>query len=85
MNILIDAQLPPPTLASLLIGAGHQAHYIAEVGRRDAADRAVWDQAVLEGAVIITKDEDFAFADCVHIPGQQSFGCGSAMPRTWRF
>ncbi len=59
MKILIDAQLPP-ILASLLIGAGHQAHHVAEVGLRDATDRAVWDHATLENAVIFTKDEDFA-------------------------
>jgi len=59
VNILIDAQLPP-ALASLLVGAGHQARHVAEVGLRDATDRAVWDHAVREGAVIFTKDEDFA-------------------------
>ena len=59
MNILIDAQLPP-ALASLLVGAGHQARHVAEAGLGDATDRAVWDHAVREGAVIFTKDEDFA-------------------------
>ena len=59
MNILIDAQLPP-ALAALLIGAGHECDHVAEVGLRDATDRAVWDHAVREGAVIFTKDEDFA-------------------------
>jgi predicted nuclease of predicted toxin-antitoxin system len=59
VEILIDAQLPP-ALASLLIGAGHQAHHVAEVGLRDATDRALCDHAVLENAVIFTKDEDFA-------------------------
>ena len=59
MNILIDAQLPP-ALASLLVGAGHQARHVAEVRLRDATDPAVWDYAVREGAVICTKDEDFA-------------------------
>jgi predicted nuclease of predicted toxin-antitoxin system len=59
VKILIDAQLPP-TLASLLIDAGHQADHVAAVGLRDATDSAVWDHAVREGAVIFTKDEDFA-------------------------
>jgi len=59
VNILIDAQLPP-TLASLLTSVGHQAHHVEEVGLREATDPAVWDHAVREGAVIFTKDEDFA-------------------------
>jgi predicted nuclease of predicted toxin-antitoxin system len=59
VNILIDAQLPP-ALAGLLVGAGHQARHVAEVGLRDATDPAVWDHAVRESAVIFTKDEDFA-------------------------
>jgi predicted nuclease of predicted toxin-antitoxin system len=59
VNILIDAQLPP-ALASLLIGAGHRAHYVMDIGLRDATDSAVWDHAVREGAVIFAKDEDFA-------------------------
>ena len=59
MKILIDAQLPP-ALAALLVGAGHQARHVAEVGLRDATDPAVWDHALRERAVIFTKDEDFA-------------------------
>jgi predicted nuclease of predicted toxin-antitoxin system len=59
VNILIDAQLPL-ALSSLLVGAGHQARHVAAVGLRDATDPAVWDHAVREGAVIFTKDEDFA-------------------------
>ena len=59
MNILIDAQLPP-TLASLHKRADHQARHVEEAGLREATDPAVWDQAVREGAVIFTKDEDFA-------------------------
>ena len=58
MKILIDAQLPP-ALAALLVGAGHQARHVAEVGLRDATDPAVWDHALRERAVIFAKDEDF--------------------------
>jgi len=59
VNILIDAQLPP-SLARLLVAAGHQARHVREVGLRDAPDPAIWDYAVREGAVILTKDEDSA-------------------------
>jgi predicted nuclease of predicted toxin-antitoxin system len=59
VNILVDAQLPP-ALAALLVGAGHQARHVADVGLHDATDPAVWDHAVREGALIFTKDEEFA-------------------------
>ena len=59
MNVLIDAQLPP-TLARLLVAAGHSALHVREIGLRDATDRDIWDYAVRERAVILTKDEDFA-------------------------
>jgi predicted nuclease of predicted toxin-antitoxin system len=59
VKVLIDAQLPP-ALASLLIAAGYQAHHLVDLGLRGASDAAVWDHAVQEGAVIFTKDEDFA-------------------------
>lgn len=59
MKILIDAQLPP-SLKLTLAEAGHEAVHVAEVGLRDAEDATVWDYAVREGAVIFTKDEDFA-------------------------
>jgi predicted nuclease of predicted toxin-antitoxin system len=59
VKILIDAQLPP-ALVSLLIGAGHQAHHVGEVGLREATDPVVWDHAIRERAIIFTKDEDFA-------------------------
>jgi predicted nuclease of predicted toxin-antitoxin system len=59
VNILIDAQLPP-SLARMLMSAGHQARHVREVGLRNATDRTIWDYAVRERAVIVTKDEDFA-------------------------
>jgi predicted nuclease of predicted toxin-antitoxin system len=59
VNILIDAQLPP-SLARMLTNAGHQAKHVREVGLRNATDGVIWDYAVRERAVIVTKDEDFA-------------------------
>ena len=59
MKIIVDAQLPPG-LVSSLAQARHEAHHVIEIGLRDAPDWAVWDRAVGEGAVIFTKDEDFA-------------------------
>jgi len=59
VKVLIDAQLPP-SLARLLTTAGHQATHVREVGLRAATDPVIWSYARREGAVIFTKDEDFA-------------------------
>lgn len=59
MNFLIDAQLPP-ALAHWLREVGHSAQAVRELGLREAEDDAIWTHALKTGAVIITKDEDFA-------------------------
>ena len=59
MRFLIDAQLPP-VMARWLEESGHQAEHLEDAGLRDAEDRAVWAYALRVGAVVVTKDEDFA-------------------------
>lgn len=59
MRFLIDAQLPP-VMARWLEEAGHQAEHVADAGLRDAEDRLVWAHARKVGAIIVSKDEDFA-------------------------
>ena len=59
MHFLVDAQLPP-ALAKWLIGRGHVAAHVFELGLERADDRSIWDRALEIGAVIVTKDEDFA-------------------------
>ena len=59
MKFLVDAQLPP-ALARWLHEAGHEAAHVEDVGLRAASDAAIWAHAVQSGAVIVTKDEDFA-------------------------
>jgi predicted nuclease of predicted toxin-antitoxin system len=59
VKFLIDAQLPP-VLADWLHQQGHEAQHIQAVGLQDADDEEVWDYAVRTGAVIVSKDEDFA-------------------------
>jgi predicted nuclease of predicted toxin-antitoxin system len=58
MLILIDAQLPPG-LARWLVGQGHIAEHVFDVGLGRTNDRTVWTRAIADLAVIITKDEDF--------------------------
>ena len=50
----------PPALARWLIGAGHIAEHVADVGLAEANDDPIWQYAAATGAAIVTKDEDFA-------------------------
>jgi predicted nuclease of predicted toxin-antitoxin system len=59
MRFLIDAQLPP-ALARWLSDEGHPATHVVDVNLERADDRTIWDRAIEIGAVIVTKDEDFA-------------------------
>lgn len=58
MRFVVDAQLPP-SLARWLTAQGQVAEHVVEVGLLDAEDRPIWDYALRNHAVIITKDEDF--------------------------
>jgi predicted nuclease of predicted toxin-antitoxin system len=59
MRFLVDAQLPP-ALARWLTANGHAAEHVGDIGMQTASDAAIWDHALRENTVIITKDEDFA-------------------------
>ena len=59
MRFLIDAQLPP-ALAYWLRERGHAAEHVDDVGLSTAEDLDIWNRASEDGAIIITKDEDFA-------------------------
>ena len=59
MKFVIDAQLPP-VMASWLQAVGHEAEHVEEVGLRNAKDGPIWAHALAAGAVVVTKDEDFA-------------------------
>ena len=59
MKFIIDAQLPP-SLAAALREAGHDAVAVREIGLREAKDAAIWNYALQNDGVILTKDEDFA-------------------------
>lgn len=59
MRFLVDAQLPP-ALARWLVAAGHRAEHVGDRSMAAAPDAAIWDLALAEASIIITKDEDFA-------------------------
>ena len=59
MRFLIDAQLPP-ALARYLEALSHEASHVVDVGLEGARDEQIWDFAVANSAIIVTKDGDFA-------------------------
>ena len=58
MRFLVDAQLPP-ALARWLAAKGHEAMHVADIGLQGGSDTAIWTWASEQGAVIISKDDDF--------------------------
>lgn len=59
MRFLVDNQLPS-ALADWLLERGHEAEHVLAVGLAQGKDTPVWRYAQAQGAVIMTKDEDFA-------------------------
>ena len=65
MRFLVDAQLPP-ALARRIESLGHGAEHLAACSLEKASDADVRARAVKVGAVIVTKDEDFAVHQVLH-------------------
>lgn len=59
MKFLVDAQLPP-ALARVLESNGHTALHVMDINMHADDDSKLWDYALEEEMVIVTKDEDFA-------------------------
>lgn len=59
MRFVVDAQLPL-ALARWITWQSHEAEHVNACGLRQATDAAIWAYAERTGAIIITKDEDFA-------------------------
>lgn len=58
MKFLIDAQLPP-ALCGWLRERGHAATHVFEIGLVAGSDAQIAARAVADGAVLVSKDEDF--------------------------
>jgi predicted nuclease of predicted toxin-antitoxin system len=58
MKFVVDAQLPP-LLAHWLNKNSHDAVHVHGIGLEIANDSAIWNHALKEGRIVITKDEDF--------------------------
>ena len=59
MRFLVGARLPP-ALARRLEALGHRAEHVADCGLAAVPDEAIRRPAASIGAIIVTKDEDFA-------------------------
>jgi predicted nuclease of predicted toxin-antitoxin system len=59
VRFLIDAQLPPG-LAARLSARDYQAEHVNRIGLGVSSDGNIWRHAARIGAIVITKDEDFA-------------------------
>jgi len=68
MRFLVDAQLPP-ALARRIEALGHKAEHVADCSLAAANDRAIREYAASVGAVILTKDEDFAIRRAMRVGG----------------
>lgn len=80
MKLLIDAQLPP-ALARALKEIGEDAYPVRELGLRDADDTTIWDYAIENKMVLITKDEDFSERFLVSKKHLKLFGFESETPQ----
>ncbi len=59
MKFVIDQQLPPAR-ADWLRARGHDAEHVFLLGMSEWDDGLIWDWAIANGAIIVTKDSDFA-------------------------
>ena len=80
MIFLIDAQLPP-TLSGWLQARGHTAIHIAQIGMMAACDIEIAERAEIDGAIIISKDEDFVALSFPDKFGLLWLRCGNASNR----
>ena len=85
MRFLVDAQLPPG-LCGWLRERGHEAVHVFEIELLAASDEAIAARAEADGAVLVSKDEDFV---TLRLPERFAFlwlRCGNATNRalaTW--
>ncbi len=59
MRFLIDTNLPP-ALATWIAARGHEAAHTTALGIESQPDIEIWRHAAITGAIIVSKDEDFA-------------------------
>lgn len=58
MRFLVDNALSP-VLTEKLVGAGHDARHVRDLGMQDATDEEIFDLAATEDCIIVSADTDF--------------------------
>ena len=58
MKFLVDNQLPA-AVARWMQSRGLDAVHVLDLGLGQADDRAIWEIALNEGRIVVSKDEDF--------------------------
>jgi predicted nuclease of predicted toxin-antitoxin system len=58
VKFLVDNQLPA-ALARWLTVRGHDAEHVLDRQQAQTDDRSIWDAALAEERIVISKDEDF--------------------------
>ena len=77
MRFLVDHQVPP-ALAVALRERGHDAAHLYDLSLHHLTDEAIWHRVGLEGAVLITKDDDFLHLAAITSRQPGCFGYRSA-------
>lgn len=67
MKFLLDSQLPG-FLAVWLRDRGHDARHVRDFTLQNADDNTIWKLALDRGAVVVTKDRDFAEWASTRVP-----------------
>ncbi len=68
MRFLVDAQLPPG-FAVWLTERGYDAVHVRAVSLTNAEDAEIWEYAIENDMMVVTKDEDFAARSARSIGG----------------
>lgn len=59
MRFLVDTNLPR-ALCAWLRARGHECAHVLDCGLAQSPDTPIWRRAVMEGEIVVSKDEDFA-------------------------
>jgi predicted nuclease of predicted toxin-antitoxin system len=59
LNFIVDAQLPPALARWIESDERHHAQHVFDIGLNSVADLVIWDRALTNRLVIVSKDEDF--------------------------
>lgn len=70
MRFLLDVHMPT-SAAEWLRSRGHEASHVKELGMAAASDETIWTLAIETGAILISKDRDFADWTAVRQPRPQ--------------